>query len=112
MGRIISINGRTALRAWNQTTKRWVNPIQSMLFPTHDRVDVMVGIGVKDKYGQEVFEGDVVNFKFLEDMETSFTSTGEIKFEFLMYVIETENKGTYPVNRTASIEVIGNIYEG
>lgn len=108
----MSINGGTALRAWNINTQQWVNPIQAILFPALDKVDIMVNIGMKDKHGNDVFEGDVVNFKLLEDNEMSYTGIGEVKYEFLMCVIETENKITFPVNRAASIEVIGNIYEG
>lgn len=119
-------------RFWSKILHKFVTPddsIYSGVFKDPEMV-ILQYTGLKDKYGMEIYEGDVIEFTYLskdKELQALSTGRGQIVFKWGQWVIEhifgaTPSRGTLwkllDDMETESgedwgdaIYVIGNIYE-
>lgn len=119
-------------RAWDELSKKmfqvnFINFIKKYVFLTVDEnwitkkgineVVLMQSTGLKDRNGVEIFEGDIVHWKDLEDFaDVPFEDVVKVEYsdEFMKW-IGTETCGSYKdfydLTDTRGLEVTGNIYE-
>ena len=98
-----SYNGQSMIR----TT------MYSDYFDTEDMI-LMQYVGLKDKNGKEIYEGDIVKFRFKDDREEFPDLIGYIEYQttFTAFRIMS-NQGSFKIDITEIkfIKVIGNIYK-
>lgn len=67
-------------------------------------------IGLTDANGDELYEGDIVVFKFKTKAHV-FEYTGRIIYDQYMWLVEIAGGAVMSINRVYDIRLIGNIYE-
>lgn len=81
-----------------------------------DEVELMQPTGLKDVHGTEIYEGDIINYKYGRHTSTQFVVKYD-EFQATFVVVDNHNDLVYTFRELAdyiqlnSLEVIGNIYE-
>lgn len=101
-------------RAWNkkQNLMSYERPNQwivSALNLISDTWIIMRYIGIKDKRGRDIYEGDIINYSISDTQH----STGVVKWDNarLCFFFDGKYKGTPDEYYLKQCEVVGNIYE-
>lgn len=97
-------------RAWNGETKKMFYP-RSVTFPTNTEIGshvLMQYTGLKDKNGKEIYEGDIVEFKYARCKELWIA---EVRWCIYGWSLLGKHTGWFGTKYFEGCEVIGNIYE-
>ena len=103
-------------RIWDKINRMWLRCFNVNLFDIGDlpNVELMQYTGVKDKNGKEIYEGDIVKYKFPYDTRLKHISPVkflETEVSFGIKDIYGNEIPLYTISANNYFEVIGNIYE-
>ena len=102
-------------RAWDKEELTMTPPELMSLMPncikSEDDLDVfMQYTGLKDKYSNEIYEGDIISQPYVDFGNNLSTMIGEVIYSRDSFVIDNKKDQTLEVVM-GYCEVIGNIYE-
>ena len=103
-------------RIWDKINRMWLRCFNVNLFDIGDlpNVELMQYTGVKDKNGKEIYEGDIVKYKFPYDTRLKHISPVkflETEVSFGIKDIYGNEIPLYTISANNYFEVIGNIYK-
>ena len=110
------LNNKNKFRFWNPQTRSFVtnykyNGFVDELFESDEFLKSQQFLGILDKNMKEIYEGDVINFDYLDGEKTA---TGVVQYNnsYCAYVIDSDI-GTIAIMNISldSLEVIGNMVE-
>jgi hypothetical protein len=111
-------------RMWNRITSQlhlvdglyfddkeaeYVDDDNVLRFVSFKNIDLMQSTGLKDKNGQEIFDGDIV--KMAKDVYSESTYYEVVRHHGGAYRLESKQHGCELWLRHADCEVVGNVYE-
>lgn len=96
--------------------KVWTEPLtitdgREKVFSFFEDVTIMKSIGIRDKHDVDIFEGDIVKGKRVEDRNESFS--GEVVWDpqsMSYYVINKSMSRTVHISVLRDFEIIGDVY--
>ncbi len=107
---------KNKFRFWNPQTKVFVtnykyNGFVDELFEPDEFIKPQQFLGILDKNMKEIYEGDVINFDYLDGEKTA---TGVVQYNnsYCAYVIDS-SIGVVPIMHISldSLEIVGNMVE-
>jgi hypothetical protein len=67
--------------------------------------------GLKDKYGREIYEGDIVKVTYDGGVSSDGVITGTIQYEAPCYEVADEDGSTYNFYNYVTSEILGNFHQ-
>lgn len=64
-----------------------------------------------DQDGLNIYDGDIIDFKFRAKDGAISSYRGKIVFDQYMWLVETEGGDVFSLNRIHGVQVIGNIFQ-
>ena len=110
------LNNKNKFRFWNPQTRSFVtnykyNGFVDELFESDEFLKPQQFLGLLDKNMKEIYEGDVINFDYLDGEKTA---TGVVQYNnsYCAYVVDS-NIGTISIMYISldSFEIVGNMVE-
>ena len=109
-----SVNYTISGSIWYVVTGWTKNDNKEIKNCLHDDLELMQFTGLRDKNGNEIYEGDVVEYKFPDTpFDKGRITTGEISYleDKASFRLINDEYGELPIHDDIDIEVVGNIYE-
>ena len=115
------MNREIKFRIWNEYDKKMIhwnklleqNLANIFTIPSYDKW-LMQYTGLHDKNGKEIYEGDVVKFRFKKDRTECEDLIGFMEYQTqycAFKIVSSPINGAFRIDDEVIIEVIGNIYD-
>lgn len=98
-------------RAWRPDLGRHIYQIEVLSLVEKTGGEIQQYTGLEDLDGGDIYDGDIIQFKFRNKRGDVSTFLGKVFWDQYMWLVETADGDQYSLNRIYNPRIFGNIHE-